>query len=827
MLSLPSLKSCTLNGGRFVTRRFASVYGGGATFVDTGDASAASSDKPDILSKSTKSKGTKETAQKIIPVALMTEDMARIELLELNDLLNLHDSLYYSSTEDEANESSHENSVSAISDRAYDKHVQRADSLTGKFYNLRGLVDKFNRVGYTRSNKFEPFRHSDQPLLSLDNAFSEDQLHSFVSRCATKLGTNKVQSETAGNDDPIRDFSIPADIIVEPKIDGLSLALHYVDGVLVGAGTRGDGVVGENVTNNVKHISGVPITLPEKVSIEVRGEVYITKSDFAELNRVRASMNVSQFSTARNAAAGGLRQIDPALTAGRNLRFFAYSLFDIDNRAASAEENIPISAFARADQWKTLDMLQGYGFEVASPIKLCSTFKEVVDHCSFLESTRMDLDFDVDGAVLKVDSLDKQKRIGQLARYPSWATAYKFKAEEAVTVLKEIIVQVGRTGVLTPVAVLEPVVIGGVVIERATLHNEAEVRRHNLVPGAKVVVIRAGDVIPKVKGRSYDGSIDLDDAASEFTLPLECPVCRSPTEKDGDILVRCTGTAVCSAQVTSQISHFCSRDAADIDGLGPARVEELHRMGMVKNISDIYRLRHADLLCGSGDTGSYIDDNIDGADEKQSLRQLKGWGDRSVNNLLAAIDTRRELSFERFLYGLGIRHIGQGSAKDIAQAFGEFEVFWHYVKNAAECRATGSEEEPASCERLFAISGVGPKLVDSLLDFASLPSACAVIDDTLSEIKILPVQSSSKKSFESSGEVFLFTGKLEAISRSDATRACVAMGGTVASTFTNEVTILVSGTDKRKSSKLIKAEESGNVKVIDEDEFLRIIKLRE
>lgn len=753
----------------------------------------------------------KKRKKSLPAISALTEEMAKTELVELNEMINYHDSLYYSSLE--GHEQGYDGLMAtesggpAISDRAYDKLVSRADAISGRFKHLHELVDKFNRIGYNRSNKFDPFRHLGGNMLSLDNAFSEEQIRNFVERCATKLRGN-----ARSNDD------IPFDFVVEPKIDGLSLALHYVDGVLTGAGTRGDGIVGENVTANVQFIGDIPKRLSRNVSIEVRGEVYITKEDFAALNKERIVQNATKFSTTRNAAAGGLRQIDPQLTAGRKLRFFAYSLFDIIQTTDKGRDGEGFTSVCRADQMATLEELQQLGFEIASPVKKCTSVEDTIRQCMDLEKDRSAMRYDVDGAVLKVDSLAMQNRIGELSRFPGWAIAYKFKAEERTTILNAIEVQVGRTGVLTPVAILEPVEVGGVIIERATLHNEAEVRRLSLSPGATVTVIRAGDVIPKVIGRVDDFNANGKEVeASVFSLPAACPVCGSPTEKDGDILVRCTGTTVCSAQAVSQISHFCSRDAADIDGLGPARIEELHQLGMLRSIADIYSLRKADL-----------GEDISNPSEHSSLRDRKGWGDKSVNNLLAAIDSRKKLSFDRFLYGLGIRHIGLGSARDIAKEFGDFKEFWEYIKDVSNRIVIETDKgDKTPCARLYDIPGIGPKIVDSLLLFASTPASRTLVDDLLGDVDIMSISSTetnTEGATDLSGETFIFSGKLKQLSRSEAARLCRSLGAKVSTSFTNEITTLVNGGDgSRESSKLKMARASGKVKVIDEESFLKLI----
>ena len=799
--------------------------------------------------------GKKSRKVKIAPVSISTlnEAMAREELVRLNEEINSHDELYYGDA-----------SESIISDAAYDKLVRRAEDIEGKFESLSGIVEKLSRVGYARNQKLGSFHHS-QSMLSLDNAFNVEEIEKFANRASEKLSQSKLM------------------YVVEPKIDGLSLALHYnSDGILIGAGTRGNGQIGEDVTMNVEFVKDVPreIDMGLKTlngqrisSVEVRGEVYISKKDFIDMNNLRTEQNATAFSTARNAAAGSLRQLDPNTLKGRNLRFFAYSL--VLSTAADKLTSI--------DQNETIQHLNDYGFRTASPFIVCESLEEVSNACMQMEAKRGELEYDVDGAVIKINSVDQQKLLGHLTRYPNWAIAYKFKAEEVETTLLNIEVLVGRTGVLTPVAILTPVMIGGVQIERATLHNEAEISRLGLTVGSKVRLKRSGDVIPKITG--VVGQVELDET-KRFLFPSHCPVCGSVTERDlNGVLVRCTGTFTCSAQAIERINHFCSRDAADIDGFGPSKIEELYNAGIINNIADVYKLRATDLLESSessrNEDGENNTESEDRAEQEQNqetqgLRGRKGWGDRSVNNLLSAIDSTRNLTFSKFLFALGIRHVGQESARLIANEFQDFAVLWDYLqeqatalgefesssgtleidallhlsekhiakqskqsKQSKEKENKQTDPTPTNVEnvenventyigtRLFKIPGIGPKAVRTLIELATNDNSTKIMKDLLEEISIGPdtdFVADSENISEFSANNFVFTGKFEEMTRAEATELCRKYGANVSSSVSRDTTFVVFGGDRETSSKLEKASKLG-IDVITEAEFQEMIKV--
>jgi len=743
----------------------------------------------------------------LVQLSKMGLEDARLELVKLDEELERHALLYYVLDTPE------------ISDAAFDKLVRRAEDLEGKFEALRGTVRHMQRVGYSAAqgsgSKFSPFNHT-KPLMSLDNALNREELDKFFTKCSNKLGS------------PLEGI----EYVVEPKIDGLSMALHYRDGNLVGAGTRGDGAVGEDVTANALMIANVPKTLPNPVPslVEVRGEVYISTADFAQLNEKRRSANLSFHATPRNAAAGSLRQLDTAVVKERNLRFFAYEL-----RGDGLSSQV-------CSQQQTLEELSKMGFSVAEPWRLFNLPQDSAALHDHLDAAggalRSKLGFDTDGAVVKLNKFAQREKMGQLARYPHWAVAFKFRAEEAETELLDITVQVGRTGVLTPVAVLRRVLVGGVFVERATLHNEEEVRRLGLRPGLKVRLKRSGDVIPKVVGVSegQDQSPLSTFDTSLFSLPCTCPVCGSRTEREeGGVLVRCSGGAACSAQAVESIRHFCSRDAADIEGLGAATAEELYSLGLVKSPADVFRLRRMDLAVGEAGGSASKGEGDSSKDDSLVLRGRKGWGDRSVNNLLAAIDRRRTLPLHKFVYGLGVRHVGQETAKDIARKFRSFAQLWSYLCSEAEgalpAETTIGETREVG-EVLLSIEGVGPKAASALVQLAIDPRSRAVVDALLDEVSVLDHDGPDDPAvagFDPSslkGQTVVFTGKLQVMPRKQAEEACVLRGANVGSAVTRETTLLVeggtaAGASGAQSTKAKKARAQG-IKVLAEKEFFEL-----
>ena len=744
--------------------------------------------------------------------AHMDEASALEELIRLNNEINYHDKLYFDDNKPE------------ISDAAFDKLVIRAQNLEQRFDSLKGTVEKLKRVGDgTRNAKFNPFFHS-RPMLSLDNAFNEEDIMKFHTRTSTAIQDKDTDKSMMPCD---------YDYVVEPKIDGVSLSLHYVDGRLVRAGTRGDGIVGEDVTSNVMFMDDIPKVLPisrmtpsnsEQNCLEVRGEVYITKSEFTNLNKALASNNATLLANSRNAAAGILRRISLAESSS-SLKFFAYNI----QQVTAFPENQPYSEYdlkfiSPSSQSRTLLFLRQLSFKVTEQWQSFSTIKEVVAYCQKMETMRATLDYDVDGTVIKVDDSHLQVLVGETSRIPRWAIAYKFTAEEAETKLIDILLQVGRTGLITPVALLEPVAVGGVTIERASLHNADEINRLKLRPGLSVRIKRSGDVIPKVIGLSQVQPDDSGDPFELFTFPCKCPVCNSPIEKDdAGILARCTGFDVCSAQITERLVHFCSRDAIDIEGLGPSKIQELFDEKLIRSPLDIYLLREGDVK-GQGIV---------------SLRTKKGWGDRSVNNLLASIDKRRSIPFPKFLFALGIRHIGIETAKLISKEFTSFDKFWKYIKQEQQrsveqhqrSAEQGEKDKTATDDNktdapigltISQLKGIGTKVTDALIAFVEKKENCELVESLLREVTILEEvvvqRDTAIPSNVFDGEHVAFTGTLKSMTRSAASQFVESMGGKVHASINKDVTIVIAASDKA-SSKLKTAKERG-LQIWDEQKLL-------
>ena len=718
----------------------------------------------------------KRKKKKLVPIAQLTEAVAREELIELNREINRHDTLYYDENSPE------------ITDSAYDKLIMRMEGITGKYLQLKSLIDKNTRIGSgKRSNKLLSFTHT-RPMLSLENAFTKESVTNFV------IKMNEVYN-TYERNTPEKSKKI--EMVVEPKIDGLSCSLHYHNGTLTKAGTRGDGIIGEDVTENIMALTNIPKSLifddsvPEFV--EIRGEVYISKEDFQSINQAKADAGEQLFSTSRNAAAGCLRRTNNTIAAKKALKFCAYYM--------------SVNGSDRRTQAKDLTALTNLGFGIPEPYYVSSDANELINYLARVESMRSNIKYDIDGCVLKVSDQLIQTIVGERSKDPKWAIAYKFNAIEAITTLLSIDIQVGRTGLLTPVANIEPVQVGGVVINRATLHNEDEINRLGLITGKKVKVKRAGDVIPKIIGLAEDSPESAGDESVKFVLPSHCPVCNSAVEKDVDsILSRCSGgPLVCSAQAIEGLVHFCSRDAMDIEGLGPAKIEELYNLGVIKTPLDIFQLRSVDL-------------------SSTILRERKGWGDKSVNNLLSAIDSRRQgISFARFLYALGIRHVGMETAKDISKEFHSFQIFWDYLKGVTDA---------AAASRLLVIKGIGKKAINSLLKIVNDTRSSDVIEGLMGSVTISDntniVAEISGIGYDSRfplrGQHIVMTGKFTdkiKLSRSQLYSIVEEHGATTSPTITKSTTILIAAGTNESDSKKMKSAREMRIKIFNEDDLLQ------
>ena len=648
---------------------------------------------------------------------------ARLQHMQLSNEIQKHNRLYY------------ELDKPSISDAEYDVLLKNLQALEFQFPELVNSDSPSQKVGSKPSRKFGKVTHL-QPMLSINNGFSTEDVTDFIERVQKFLGTSE-----------------EVEIYTEPKIDGLSFSARFENGKLVSAATRGDGVTGEDITANIKTIKTFPQEIDYNGQIEVRGEVYMTHADFAELNKD------GDFANPRNAAAGSLRQLDPHITAERKLSYFVY--------------NVVADDFADT-QSDIIKKLSGLGFATNKLNKLCHNLDEILKNYEYIYTERAKLPYDIDGMVYKVNRLDWQQRLGALARTPRWALAHKFPAQQAKTILEDIIIQVGRTGALTPVAVLAPVTVGGVVVTRATLHNEDEIERKDIRIGDIVTLQRAGDVIPQIV------SAERTEDHIKYHFPKTCPVCGSPTlREDGEVVSRCTGGLICEAQMVERLIHFVSRQAFDIEGLGGQHIENFHRDGLIKEPADIFRL------------------------EKDNIVHREKWGEKSAINLIIAINDKREISMERFIYALGIRHIGQETAKLLAKNFKSFEML----------------RTQANMESLSNIDGIGPIAAEELLAFLSAENNQKVIDELLSEVNVLDYISNVQQSAVTDKTV-VFTGSLSKMSRDEAKATAESLGAKVSSSVSKKTDYVVAGEDA--GSKLKKATELG-VKVLSEDEWLELI----
>jgi DNA ligase (NAD+) len=777
------------------------------------------------------------------PPEKLTSRQAAAEHKKLAAEIAHHDSLYY------------QQDAPAISDAAYDALRARLAAIEGLFPNFVGAESPTQRVGTAPLEAFGKVRH-DVPMLSLGNAFTSEDVAEFVERVRRFLALRA--------DDPLV-------FTAEPKIDGLSISIRYEGGQLVRAATRGDGVEGEDVTANIRTVREIPHALkgagvPDV--IEVRGEIYLGAEDFRQLNAAQAEAGGKVFANPRNAAAGSLRQLDASITAKRPLRFFAYTW-----GAASA---LPAKT-----QFDVVQFFAKWGLPVNPRTVRCSSVEELIAFYDTIAVERAKLGYDIDGVVYKVDRLDYQERLGFVSRSPRWATAHKFAAEQATTVLQDIEIQVGRTGALTPVAKLQPVTVGGVVVSNATLHNEDEIRRKDIRVGDTVVIQRAGDVIPQVV------SVLLDQrprAAKIFVFPHVCPACGSHAARDegeeggeAEAVRRCTGGLICPAQAKERLKHFVSRLAFDIEGLGRERIELFYDEGLIRAPADIFTLAKRDSKSDS------------------PLADRDGFGEKSIQNLFRAIDARRRIALERFLFALGIRHVGETTARDIARAFGTYETFRTQVDLASKARPgpsyrrlvtakgigpktaealmhaiaartskdlfdtaperfeeaiagikgvrTGvaealahtfpdvamfietaraaAREMPGDDYRAFAgLNGIGEVVADSLIDFFDEPHNQEVVTDLLGEIEIQPYVRQATVASAVTDKTVVFTGTLEKMSRNEAKARAERVGAKVAGSVSKKTDYVIAGADA--GSKLDKARELG-VTVLSEDEWLALV----
>ena len=697
------------------------------------------------------------------PVESLSESEAADELQVLADEIAAHDLRY------------HQEDAPTISDADYDALKRRNLAIEQRFPHLVRENSPSNTVGAARAGKFSPVEHG-VPMLSLDNAFSDEEAIEFDARVRRFLRLSE---------DPIA-------YTAEPKIDGLSASLRYENGVFVQGATRGDGRVGEDVTENLRTLSEIPERLsgggwPEV--IEVRGEVYFRDEDFAALNEAAVAAGAKTYVNPRNAAAGSLRQLDAKITAQRNLHFFAY---------AWGFQSGPFAA----TQAEALQALAAWGFRTTPQARRVEGVEGLLAAYRDLEAQRPRLGFDIDGVVYKVDRLDWQQRLGFQSRSPRWAIARKFPAQQARTILEAIDIQVGRTGALTPVARLKPVTVGGVVVENATLHNADEIARKDVRVGDTVILQRAGDVIPQIVGVVLE---ERPDGAEPFAFPTHCPCdLRTPLAQDvqGEdaegkpilgVVRRCTGEFACPFQRLQHLRHFVSRRAFDIEGLGEKQLSAFFEEGLVREPADIFRLARDEARLAE-------------------LRSRDGYGETSVRNLVAAIEARRPIALDRFIYGLGIRHVGETTAVVLARGYGDHRTFLAAMDRVAD-------HDPEAEAELDALDQIGEAVIEACAAYFAEDHNRRIVADLVAQLDIQPAEQ-ARTDTAVAGKTVVFTGSLERLTRDEAKAQAEALGAKVSSSVSRKTDIVVAGPGA--GSKLKTAAELG-LQVLTEDEWLALI----
>lgn len=692
-----------------------------------------------------------------------TQEAAQ-RLEELAKKIAYHDHLYYNLAQPE------------ISDHEYDLLRQENARLEALFPHLVRLDSPLHRVGSTPMQDFQKVVHQ-IPMISLEDVFSEEDLKGFFEKMYRFLNM------------PMNSF---VEIWGEPKIDGLSASLIYEYGILKQAATRGDGLVGEDVTQNIKTIQDIPLVLKnEKAAslkrLEIRGEVYMTKQIFERINADRLQKRETLFSNPRNAAAGSLRQLDSNITKERHLHFFAYEII--------------VSDFLFSTQNLLMSSLKEWGFSTTSYVKLCQSLQDILDYYQNIGKNRKNLPYEIDGVVYKVNDRALQARLGTIGRVPRHSVAHKFPAEQVKTYLKDIILQVGRMGTITPVAILEPVVIGGVRVNRATLHNVDEIARLDIHIGDTIILQRAGDVIPQIvrviKEKRPPNS-------QSFILPSSCPSCQRLLVRDEDkVAVRCSGGFECPTQAQERLSHFVSRDAFDIEGLGGRNIEFLYKTKRIRNFADIFTLKERNESYKKIYESEGLQD-FGGSDKYLPLEKEKGWGPLSVKKLFQSIENRRSIPLDRFIYAIGISQIGKQTAILLAQ---------HYktLSNFLEC----------TLSQLTHIEGIGRKTAEEILQFLKNDEQCQLIKDLKNRVSILPYDNFSQKNLPLSDKIIVFTGKLENLSRNEAKVQAIRLGAKIGSSVTSQTNFVIVGVDA--GQKKAAAERLG-IQVLNEKEWLNMIK---
>lgn len=670
-----------------------------------------------------------------------------------------------------------------ISDAKYDELRKELLVLQEKYPQFFNEEDE--QVGAKALDNFKKNIHA-KPMLSLANAFSKDDIIDFTNRIERFLGID--------GDDNLNDLfsfskSTKVKYFCETKIDGLSFSARFESGKFIQATTRGDGKQGEDVTENVKTIQNFPLILntdnPPKI-FEIRGEIYMSKKDFYELNIAQELAGKKVFANPRNASAGSLRQLDSSITASRKLSYFAYGFGELSDD------------FKCNSQSEFNKILAEFGFKTEKNSKLCESIDEIITLYQKISDLRFELEYDIDGMVYKIDDFVLQKRLGYVARSPRYAIAHKFPAEKSKTKIENIIIQIGRTGALTPVAILTPVNIGGVVVSRATLHNKDEILRKDIRIGDIVEVQRAGDVIPQVVQVDFSKRID---EVKKFEFPQNCPICNSKVAKiEDDVVLRCLGGLSCDAQLQEAIKHFVSKDALDIVGLGKKQVDNFFIEGRIRSFADIFKLKENEKTA------------------ENPLIKKEGWGEKSVENLFNAIDEKRQISLEKFIYAIGIRHVGQSTAKLLAGHFITYENFFNsmiFLKNLD----VNLLFESNIYKELEAIDGLGKKMIEAILDYFKDEKSLKMLLDLQSLMTIKDFVLLGKN-LKFAGKTIIFTGTLEKTTRAEAKKISEDLGFKVVGSISAKTDFVIVG--ENSGSKLKKAKEFG-LKILNEEEWFSLI----
>lgn len=709
------------------------------------------------------------------PIDNLSEEEARLELARLTDILVAADNAYY------------QNDAPVMIDAEYDALRRRLILVEERFPKLIKKDSPSQKVGAKLSSRFEKTSHA-VPMLSLDNAFDGTDVAEFEKRIKRYL---KLEEDA------------PLTYTAEPKIDGLSASLRYEEGILKVGATRGDGKVGENVTANLLTIDEIPKRIKDAPKIvEVRGEIYMSISDFQQINKQRLKDNPDAdiFSNPRNAAAGSLRQLDSAITAQRPLKFFAYAWGECSEPLGDTQEQ----SVARFLKW---------GFSINPLTKTCATVDQLLTHYRMIEESRPTLDYDIDGVVYKVNRLEYQERLGFVSRAPRWAIAHKFLAEQAITILEAIDIQLGRTGALTPVARLAPVTVGGVVVSNATLHNQDEIERKDIRIGDHVVIQRAGDVIPQIV------SVLVDKRRTDsvpYRFPERCPVCQSVAirgenvQGGSDAVRRCTGGLICPAQAVERLKHFVSRKAMDIDGLGIKQVESFFADKIILEPADIFTMERRQK---SGEIDLYVyKTKKDGSPVmKHGIPQASN--KKSIENLLSSIALRRDVALDRFIFALGIRHVGETNARLFASAYTTFANF-------QEAAIQAVDKDGAARSDMLAIDGVGDLVALGVIEFFQQPQNLKAVENLLAEVTPQEMVMTLDHDNDVAGKVVVFSGTLETMTRDEAKTKAQSLGAKVAGSVSSKTDILVAGPGA--GSKLKKAKEL-DIQIMSEEEWLSYI----